>query len=309
MKEILANSISKIEYKIYVDGVLTDATGDVHVTVSRNGVKVVDNQVATVPASTDGTYQYLLPTSTTVDGEEISVTTTEGILEATWTFTVGTNTLAVKEYYNVVTPYCLWEYFAPVEVGDTTPTYKDYLECERVARFIINSYCGQEFGQEYTTYAVEGHGTNSLALPRRLQTLESVTWTNYPFPRSGGVIGGSYPYAWEVVGNGWTIRQQPYARPIDPIYNKEPRYIRNRTYNVAGLWGYSAVPTAVEEASKILTADFMCKEAKYRDKYLDNIKMGDWRIQFASGAFNGTGNAKADDLLLDYRLMPGLGLI
>lgn len=308
MKEILTNSISKVEYKIYIDGVLTDATGDVLVTVSRGGVKVVDNQVATVPSATDGTYQYLLPTSSTVDGEEVSVTTTEGILEVTWSFTIGSNDLAVKEYYQVVTPYCSWEYFAPSQVGDTIPTYQQYRECERVSRHIINSYCGQEFGQEYTTYAVEGHGTNSLALPRRLQTLDTVTWTGNSYARPGESIGYDYPYAWEVVGS-WTIRQQPYARGIDPVYNREARFIRNRTYNVAGMWGYPGIPTPVEEASKILTADFMCKEAKYRDKYLDNIKMGDWRIQFAAGAFNGTGNAKADELLLDYRLTPGLGLI
>lgn len=308
MKELLTNSISKVEYKIYVNGVLTDATGDVRVTVSRAGTKVVDNQLATAPTGTDGTYQYVLPTSTIVDTETIPVTTAEGLLEVTWSFTLSGNTLSVKEYYAVITPYCAWDYFAPVAPA-TTPTYNDYLECERVSRFIINSYCGQEFGQEYTTYAVEGHGTNSLQLPRPLITLDGVTWTDYTTSRSGEVIGLSSDYVWEIVGSGWTIRQQPYARRIDPIYNRESRYIRNRTYNVAGLWGYKAVPTEVEEASKILVADFMCKEAKYRDKYLDNIKMGDWRIQFASGAWDGTGNAKADDLLKDYRLMPGLGLI
>lgn len=308
MKEILVSSISKIQYRIYIDGVLTDATGDVHVTVSKSGTKVVDNAVATVVSGTDGVYEYILPTNVTVDDEQIQVTTAEGILEADWSFTISSNALSIKEYYNVVTPYCLWEYFAPV-APNTAPTYQTYLECERVSRFIINSYCGQEFGQEYTTYGVEGHGTNSLALPRRLQTLGTVTWTGNPIPRSGEVIGYQYPYAWEVVGSGWIIRQQPYPRRFDVAYPIDARFIRNRTYNVSGLWGYQGVPTAVEEASKILTADFMCKEAKYRDKYLDNIKMGDWRIQFAAGAFEGTGNAKADDLLADYRLMPGLGLI
>lgn len=308
MKEILVNSISNAEYKIYVDGVLTDATGAVHVTVYKGDTKVVDNQTAIAVPSTDGTYRYLLPTTTTVDGDEISVTTTEGMLKATWSFTVGTTELQITEYYNVVTPYSLWDYFAPL-APETTPSYTTYLECERVARFIINSYCGQEFGQEYTTYAVEGHGTNSLAMPRHLQALDTVTWTQNTVPRSGEVIGWNYPYAWEIVAEGWTIRQQPY--PCDTIVTREfrSRFQRNRTYNVSGQWGYMAVPTPVEEASKILVADFMCKEAKYRDKYLDNIKMGDWRIQFASGAFNGTGNAKADELLLDYRLTPGLGLI
>jgi hypothetical protein len=53
----------------------------------------------------------------------------------------------------------------------------------------------------------------------------------------------------------------------------------------------------------------MCQDHKYRDKYLQSIKMGDWRIQFHDLAFNGTGNATADKLLLDYRIYPGVGII
>lgn len=308
MKEILINSISNVEYKIYVDGILTDANGDVRVTVYKEDVRVVDNQIATTASGVDGTYRYLLPTVVEVDDEEVSVTTTEGILKVTWTFTVASTTLTVTEYYDVVTPYCQWDYFAPVS-PNTTPTYQDYLECERVARFIINSTCGQEFGQEYTMYAVEGHGTNSLALPRHLQVLDAVTWANNPVPRSGEVIGWNYPYSWELIAGGWTLRQQPYANDMIVTNYHRPRFIRNRTYNVSGLWGYQSVPTEIVEASKILTADFMCKEAKYRDKYLDNIKMGDWRLQFVSGAWTGTGNAKVDQLLTDYKLTPGIGLI
>ncbi len=308
MKEILINSISDVQYKIYVNGVLTDADGTVHVSVSKGDINVVESAVATAVPSTDGTYKYTLPTTATVDGDTIDIVTAEGLLKVTWSFEINSTDMSITEYYQVVTPYSLWEYFAPVSPA-TTPTYETYLECERVSRFIINSYCGQEFGQERTTYAVEGHGTNSLALPRRLQILDTVTWSGNSFDRPGQIIGYDYPYAWEIVGSGWTIRQQPYPRKVDPIYNVDSRFVRNRTYNIAGTWGYQAVPTPVEEASKILIADFMCREAKYRDKYLDNIKMGDWRIQFASGAWNGTGNAKADELLTDYRLTPGIGLI
>ena len=306
MKEILINSISNVSYTIYVDGVATDATGNVNVTVTRAGVKVVDNQVATKVTGETGAYKYLLPTTTTVDGETVDVTTAEGILQVTWTFSVGTTSLSLSEYYDVVTPYSDWNYFK-LELGDNI-TYGTYLECERVSRHIINSHCGQEFGQEYTTYVVEGHGTNSLALPRVLQTLDTVTWVNNPVPRPGDAVGSTQPYAWEVIG-GWTIRQQPYAHDPNITHSHRDRFIRNRSYNVSGMWGYQAVPTEVEEASKILTADFMCKGAKYRDKYLDNIKMGDWRIQFAAGAFEGTGNVKADQLLRDYVLTPGVGLI
>lgn len=304
MKEILSNSISQVEYKIYVNGVLTDATGNVTLSVYRDGFKVVDSVTATKPGSTTGTYTYILPMLVVIDTETIPVVTTEGELEVQWSFTVSSKTLEVSDRYVVVTPYSKWEYFSAVT------TYQEYLECERVARHIINSYCGQEFGQENTTYALEGHGQNSLSLPRKLQTLESITWINVEFPyRPGGVIGYDLPYAWELYSNGWSIRRQPYYDRIDPLYNPRYAFRRNITYNVKGLWGYPGVPTPVEEASKIIVADLLCPDHKYRDKYLDNIKMGDWRIQFTSGAFVGTGNATADHLLADYRLTPGIGMV
>jgi hypothetical protein len=102
MKEILINSISNVEYKIYVDGVLTDATGAVRVTIYKDETKVVDNQLATAVGSVHGTYKYLLPTSITVDAEDIPVTTSEGTLKVTWSFTLGSNNVSITEYYSVV---------------------------------------------------------------------------------------------------------------------------------------------------------------------------------------------------------------
>src|ERR1044072_171699 len=306
MKEVLVNSLSNAEYKIYLDGQLTDASGDVTVTVTRAGVKVLEEVVATKVSDTTGTYKVLLPLTVTIDDEVIPVTTKEGILEVTWNFTLSSNSMSVIEYYDVATPYSEWAYFQ----SSTGPSYVDYLECERVSRFIINSYCGQEFGQEETVSAVEGHGTIALALPRRLQLLNSVTYIYNPVVRSGQVIGSTGP-AWEIFAYGWTIRQQPYPCEynLDPTYSHDSRFRRNRTYNIDGLWGYASVPGPVVEASKILTADFLCREAKYRDKYLANITTGDWRLEFVDGAWQGTGNAKVDQLLLDYRLSPGIGLI
>jgi len=302
MKELLKNSISSVHYKIYVDGVLTDATSDVTVKVDRAGVEVVPSTVVPVTAVGEAEYKKVLPITTTIDGESVGVLTDEGVLDVTWSFTVGGQDFTVTEEYDVVTPYCDWDYFS------ATTTYAEYLECERVARYLIHVYCGQEFGQEYTTYAVEGHGTRSLALPRRLQTLETVTWIeDGSVIRPGNVIGSDF--VWELVGENWTIRRQPQRRRLDPIYSCDRLFERNVTYNVKGVWGYSSVPTPVEEAAKILVADLLCTERKYRDKYLDNIKMGDWRLQFTAQAFQGTGNVIADQLLKDYRLNPGVGLI
>lgn len=306
MKEILVNSISNVEYRIFVDGVPADASAIPKVTVKKAGATVVDNQDATKPADTTGLYRYLLPATATVDGEVLGVITEEGILDVTWSFTVSSQTFEITEQYDVVTPYAPWSYFMP-ESG-TEPSYQDYLECERVVRYIINAHCGQEFGQEYAVLGVEGHDTNALLLPRRLQVFEEVEWSSADTLRPGGLIGVT-EQDWEVIADGWVLRSQPYpyGRRVD--YPDRSRFVRNRTYNVTGLWGYPSVPTSVQEAAKILIADLMCADHKYRDRYLDNIKMGDWRLQFTAGAFERTGNVLADQLLVDYRISPSIGLV
>jgi hypothetical protein len=303
MKEILANTISDVYYDVFKNGVLTDATGNVLVSVYRDGVKLIDSAVATKITGKVGKYSYTLPVSVTINLIVTGVVLEESELEIDWTFTINSSTLTVKDFYRVVTPYSPWSYF-----NDAGTNYADYLECERVSRFIINSYCGQSFGKRTTTYAIEGHGTDSLSLPERLMRLTSVTYLRKYPTRPGSRIGYASP-SWEIASNGWTLRTQPNKVDLDPVWPINNVFTRNLLYNVAGLWGYNAVPGPIEEASKILTANLLCADHKYRDKYLQSIKMGEWRIQFHDQAFVGTGDATVDRLLVDYRNYVGIGLI
>ena len=303
MKEILTNTISDVYYDVFKNGVLTDATGNVTVNVFKNGIKLVDSAVATKITGKVGRYSYTLPVSVTIETVLTGVVTEEAELELDWTFTVSGSTLTVKDYYRVVTPYSPWNYF-----NDAGKAYADYLECERVARYIINSYCGQEFGNRTTTFAVEGTGTDNLRLPWRLQTLSNVKYLKPRPIRPGQVIGLGSPQ-WEVASDGWILRLQPNRVEIDAVWNYKPFFTRNMLYNVNGIWGYNSVPGPITEASKILTANLMCQDHKYRDKFLQSIKMGDWRLQFHDLAWNGTGDATVDRLLLDHRIYPGVGII
>lgn len=303
MREILTNTISDIYFDVFKNGILTDATGNVTVSVYKNGVKLVNEAVATKITGKVGKYSYTLPVSVVISSETVGVVTEEGEIEVDWTFTVSSNTLTVRDYYNVLTPYSPWSYF-----NDNGISYANYLECERVSRYIINSFCGQRFGKILTTFAVEGNGTDTLRLPWRLITLDDVSWVGNELSRPGRIIGTSYS-EWEIASDGWVMRHQPNSTYIDPTVYPIVLFRRNMLYNISGLWGYSSVPGNIAEASKILTANYICQDHKYRDKYLESIKMGDWRLQFHDSAFIGTGDATVDSLLLDYRVYPGVGLI
>lgn len=293
MKEILKNSINDITYNIFVGGVLTDPSSSPAVpmvTIKSGGITTTDAAVKVAV----GKYKYTVPSLLVVS---------ETVLEVTWSFTIGSNALAVKEYYQVVTPYCSFDEF--YELGKT---YADWIESERVARYVIDSYCGQRFGSITTTFPVEGNANDNLKLPWRLARLDDITWSEGDIPVSGRLLY-SQEYLREIAADGWVLRLQPNNVYIDPVYNPTPAFRRNVTFNITGLWGYDSVPGPVADASKILTANFLCQDHKYRDRYVKSMKMGERSFTFSDLAFEGTGDATADSLLADYRNYPGLAVI
>lgn len=296
MKELIKNSINSIKYTVMVDGVETAAT-NMKLTVYKAGVQVV--APTDVNADSTGVYKFILPTT---------LTSAEGVLDVTWSFQIGLSALSVDEQYVIVTPYCGWDYFKPIAPA-TNPTYADFVESERVARFLINSYCLQSFGYEQATLAVEGNGDDSLPLNRHLVSLDGVDWFNNNSIRPGNVIGLTEDKYMEIAADGWVLRYQPNRVNIDPVWNPKPKFRRNITYMVSGYWGYKSVPTEVVEASKILTADLLCKDHKYRDRYIKSLSTGGTRIGFSDEVWQGTGNALVDDMLREYRIYPSIGMI
>lgn len=295
MKEILTNTLSDIYYQIFKNGQPIDADGEVTVSISF-GDSVISGEATKVEGEV-GRYSYMVPTS---------LVTQEGKLEASWTFTVGGQALTVSEAYRVVTPYSTWDYFSR-QPGDFS--YEDYLECERVSRYVINAYCGQHFGKWAGTIGVDGNGDNTLVLPARLLELKDVHWEGNGPMRSRVRIAAYGGLQWEITPDRWCLRVQPHRTSLDPVYNPPSFFKRNRIYEISGVWGWESVPGGVVDASKILTADYLCNEHKYRDKYLESLKVDDWRFQFNEMAFVGTGNATVDKILTDYRNLPGLGVI
>lgn len=296
MKELLVNNLSNVEYIIYVDGVATNADGAVVAKAFLNGATTGTTLTVTSPST--GKYKALVP---------MSMVSAEGQVRIEWSFALQSNPIVLSEEYVVVTPYAPWSYF------QGKAAYTDYLECERVARKIIDWYCGQTFGKIQAIYSVEGSDTNGLRMPRRLLSLTEVRWqdvyTNPNVITAPSPYDGWVEYTWELVANGWVLRTPRSRNRLDAAYPSKFSFKRNTSYNVEGIWGYSSVPTNVEEAAKIIIANLLCKDQKYRDKYLESIETGDWTIKFMEEAFDGTGSVTADQLLKDYRMFPGIGVI
>lgn len=92
LDQILQNSSDSIDIEIFKDGVLTDADGDVTVTIADvNGAVLYTNQLAT--KSSTGKYQFTL---------EADKTTALGTYSAVWSFTLALSAMQHTQLFQVV---------------------------------------------------------------------------------------------------------------------------------------------------------------------------------------------------------------
>lgn len=238
----------------------------------------------------------------------------EGIVTVFYRFSTetfnGTETVTVTDTYDVVTPI-----LSDTEIRDIHPnaTAKEIARIEKATRHIINAHTGQRFGRFVGAYTVKGDGSRGLFLPSRLLSLNTVN----------GQAAGTW---YEIDGDGYVLRHFPWGVPPvkadffglhmhtggvihNPNNVRLGEWLKNRTYEIDGVWGWNEVPSQVREAAKLLVNDYACADNAYRDRYLTSMTAADWRIQFNAGAFAKTGNVRADQLLSDYVLKRGWAVI
>ena len=62
------------------------------------------------------------------------------------------------------------------------------------------------------------------------------------------------------------------------------------------------MPDNVEEACRILMQQYFDKDTAWKNKYVKSISTFDWKFDYMSDAYTGTGNLYADQLLNAYRI-------
>lgn len=235
----------------------------------------------------------------------------DGILNITWTGVDGSLPFVRTTEVEVVTPLVSLSTLRTL-FTETNWTDAELLELEKSVRLGIEAYTKQSFGQETGTKTVTGTGESRISLPSRLETLNTVT---------GGPVG-----YFDVSSDGWslyihnknflTVKEAP---PEDfesntiwtgdglsggVIYVPDSYWRMFRlgaSYEIDGVWGYSSVPSKVQEAAQILAHDYASPDSLYRDRFLKTMKAGDWSLGYDPGAFRGTGNPRVDALLESYR--------
>jgi hypothetical protein len=282
------------------------------ISIDAQAAAVTANYVGeTTPLSTSG---LVYNASKGVTTAALASVYKEGEVEVTWNLD-GVNT--VKYTHPVSTPYLslsemkmVWEEGTDIELR----------QVEAATRHVINSYCGQSFGTKSGTRRVKGSGQPHLALPEKLLELTDVV--GYRHTASGLMIAGGGWYLSAIDSRGFMppiradvegfnsgghwevpIRVPAWANQVGNIFHA------HQTYEVTGTWGYRYIPQEVKEAAKLLVNDYAAGDNIYRDRYLTSMTAADWRIQFHAGAFAGTGNARADQLLNGFVVSRGWAVV
>lgn len=225
-------------------------------------------------------------------------TQSEGDIAVTWDFTMSSVPVTKTDYLSVVSPILSVEAIREIHPNATDAEVD---KVERAVRHIIQAHCGQTFGYYVGTKTVYGRGARTLYLPAHLLTLTSIN----------DVVD---PNRFEVVKDGWELYYYPWGinpyAMTDPFVTGGVIFDPTQTYwgiwdagfqyVVAGEWGYRATPAAVAEAAKLLVNDYACGDSQYRDRFLTSMTAADWRIQFNDGAFQNTGNVRANQLLAEF---------
>lgn len=184
---------------------------------------------------------------------------------------------------------------------------------EKTVRHIIYAHTGQSFGLFVGTKKIQGTGGPNLQLPYRLLEISKVNGLNvsparYLISRSGwylttpefGVPGIKADYYGLHYING--VVENPNGVSLDG-------FKRGWEYVIEGKWGWREVPESVQEAARLLINDYACQDTVYRDRYLNSVAATDWKLSFNSGAFQYTGNVRADQLLSNYVLKRGWAVV
>jgi len=216
--------------------------------------------------------------------------------------TTTTNTALTSEFsIDFIRPYA-----DPASVAQTlSVSVQIARQFEKVSRLIINGQVG-EFNYAPGLYTVTGTGADTLWLPDRIESLESVyvngellhdadnlvikinTGKNslVPISRDNRL---EYPTV-------WSTRYQT------------PNFISGYDYDVTGVWGFRFVPADITEACELLIQDLHGGNLNYAQKGLSSFSNTEFALTFAKGFNEGTGNKIVDNLLLRYknRIVPGV---
>lgn len=149
-----------------------------------------------------------------------------------------------------------------------------------------NNWFGFTIGE---TKSVMGAGSKILQLPYRLWQLDLV----------------EAPTISTTIIDPWNMSVTADNVSLNTNYNYQVfglrEFVTGQVYSVTGNWGWETVPGEIQLAASRMFNIRFCNDAVYRDRWLQNIKTGQWSMEVQRTGYHTTGSAEVDHMLRKHK--------
>lgn len=239
----------------------------------------------------------------------IYVLNSAGKHRAEFTYSVSGNEYSQSQYFNVFTPYAEWSDFVFMYPEFSSNEIR-FVEFEKRARNIINTFCGQSF-DSYPNKSIILDGMNSLNLhlPVPISILRKVTINiddsdeqvihDYSDSSYNNIEKVRQPFNFE---SSYYIRFKSSIVQTNTTRVMNKNFRNNSDYKIEGDFGWPYVPENVKQAAVLLIADMMNDDSEYRRHGIYEVDMDILKFRMRDSFYDSTGNIEADTLLMDYTM-------
>jgi hypothetical protein len=214
----------------------------------------------------------------------------------------GDDALIYDETTELVRPYV-----APSTLGETASEIAEYTKYEEIARAVIDSVIPEGFYYKKKTLEIVGLGADYIPLwwdaKRILAVYENdvlVEDRTYEITRDKTAITETVP------GGVNRNEQAPLILPaagsdlVDTVLPPLRGFPNGYDYKFVLEVGYPTVPSDIVRAATLLIDDIKCGRNDYYQRYISAYNTDQFRLQFDSRVFEGTGNIIVDKILSKY---------
>jgi len=214
-----------------------------------------------------------------------------------------------EHYFYVVRPYV-----DPNTKADTASAIEEYRKNEEIARAIIDSVVTEGFYFKKKVVETTGLGTDYIPLWVDAKRVLSVYENNTLI--YDAAHPENYEKAFEITKDKTAIIQS-YADTVDraesaplimptaasdiaSLQYGNVSFPKNSDYTIVLEVGYKNVPSDIVRATELLVDDLSCGKLDYFKRYATSYNTDQFKIQFDSAMFGGTGNIVVDKILSKY---------
>ena len=256
--------------------------------------------------------------ATITDLTDLSTTTKTVTDNAGYVWTIGLSSKYDADYRVVITDASgdiihdeTYEvrrpYVAPSTLGTTASEITEYTKHEEIARAVIDSVIPEGFYYKKKTLELVGLGADYIPLwwdAKRILSVyennELVTDRTYEITRDKTAItevatdrvnrNEQAPLILPAAGSDLVDANLPPLRGFPNGYD----------YKFVLEVGYPTVPSDIVRAATLLVDDIKCGRNDYYQRYVSAYNTDQFRLQFDSKVFEGTGNIIVDKILSKY---------